>query len=303
MRLAPFALLLAAVSGLALAGPAGAAETGPQPVTAAIATFKLGDLTLTALRDAEFVAPNDAKIFGFGQEPAAIDKVLVANGAPAGSIRVSVDALLVRLPGHLALLDTGFGVNNKGVIIASLAKAGVAPDAITDVLITHSHGDHVGGLLGADGKSIFPKAAIHMAAKEWASVQAQPELAKFVAAIGPQVQTFDGDALILPGITSVTIAGHTPGHTGYEITSKGQSLLDIGDTAHSSILSLARPDWAMGFDSDKAVGAASRRATLARLAQRHELVFAPHFPFPGVGRVVAKGDGFTWAPDKALKVQ
>jgi hypothetical protein len=83
----------------------------------------------------------------------------------------------------------------------------------------------------------------------------------------------------------------------YEITSQGRKLLDIGDTAHSSIVSLAKPDWTIEFDADRAAGARLRRETLARLAASHELVFAGHFPFPGVGRVVRAGDGFRFVPE------
>lgn len=128
-------------------------------------------------------------------------------------------------------------------------------------------------------------------------MQSQAGAKSLVSAISSQVRTFEAGKQVLPGITPIAIDGHTPGHMGYEVVSKGHRLLDIGDTAHSSIVSLAKPDWTMGFDSDAAVGAASRRATLTRLSKTHELIFAPHFPFPGVGRIEAKGDGFIWRPD------
>ena len=92
----------------------------------------------------------------------------------------------------------------------------------------------------------------------------------------------------------MALGGHTPGHVGYEIVSNGARLLDIGDSAHSSIVSLARPEWTMGFDNDPVAGKSSRRDTLAMLAKTHELVFAPHFPFPGVGRIEASGEGYAW---------
>ncbi|HEY2481948.1 MAG TPA: MBL fold metallo-hydrolase, partial [Caulobacteraceae bacterium] len=114
--------------------------------------------------------------------------------------------------------------------------------------------------------------------------------------IAAQVRVFQPGAPVLPGITPIALYGHTPGHVGYEIVSDGQRLIDIGDIAHSPIISLAKPNWTIDFDEDRAAGASTRRAELARLAADRTLVFAPHFPFPGIGRVRRAGDGFSWAP-------
>lgn len=286
----------------ALLWSAAAHAAGPVPVDPAAVPFRVGALELVALRDAEFVAPNDGKIFGADAGPGAVARVLAAAGAPSHQITVDVDALLVKTSDRKVLLDTGFGYNLKGVLIASLAKAGVAPGDITDVLITHAHGDHVGGLVTAKGASTFPKAVIRMSAKEWASMQREASSALLVAVISPQVRTFEPGTEVVPGVTAIAIDGHTPGHVGYEIASGGHRLLDVGDTVHSSIISLAEPGWVMGFDSDPIVGKASRKALLARLAQTHEPIFSVHFPFPGVGTVEARRgadgakNGYRWVP-------
>jgi glyoxylase-like metal-dependent hydrolase (beta-lactamase superfamily II) len=269
---------------------------GPMAVAPASQSFKLGKLQLTALRDAQFVIHNDGKIFGGDVGTAAVAEVLKAKGLPDDRITLSVSALLVRTGHRLVLLDSGLGPKANGTLLASLKDAGVAPETVTDVVITHSHGDHVGGLVGADGGLAFPKAVIRMAAPEWAWMKDQKGNADLVKAIESHVQTFTPGQAIAPGVTPVALDGHTPGHVGYEIVSGKQRLLDIGDMAHSSVISLQRPDWAMGFDSDKAVAKATRRATLARLAKDQELVFAPHFPFPGVGHVTVDGDAFSWSP-------
>jgi hypothetical protein len=86
---------------------------------------------------------------------------------------------------------------------------------------------------------------------------------------------------------------------GYLISSDGQSLLDIGDVAHSAIVSLKDPQWTMGFDADPAAGRATRLRELARLAADHQLIFAPHFPFPGVGHVARSGSGYQFEPQPA----
>lgn len=287
----PLAALFAATM---LTAACGAAAQSPTPTAPEAKSFKLGELTLTVLRDAGFEAPNNGKVFAINADVAAVAKVLTQAGAPADKISLSVDALLARTPGHLALFDTGLGAANKGVLVQSLAAAGLAPGDITDVLITHGHFDHVGGLVDAEGKSAFPKATIRMASAEWASLKEQAPMKRLVDAIAAQVKTFEPDAALFPGVRAVAIKGHTPGHVGYEISSGGQTLLDIGDTAHSSIVSLARPDWVIAFDRDVPVATASRVALLKQLAASGGLVFSPHFPFPGVGKVEAAGEGFVW---------
>jgi glyoxylase-like metal-dependent hydrolase (beta-lactamase superfamily II) len=281
------------LSALALGSQALA---GPVPVDPGAVSFRLGELQLTALADNQFAFPNDGKIFGVDAGPAAVSAVLAKAGAPTDTVTVRVDALLVRGQGHVVLLDTGAGLSVHGVLQQSLAKAGVTPDQVTDVLITHSHFDHIGGLVGADGRPAFPKAAIRMSANEWAYLQTQDGSKAIAQAIAPQVKTFEPGQTVVPGITAVGLYGHTPGHVAYEIVSGGERLLDIGDSAHSSIVSLAEPGWIMQFDKDAQAGKAQRIDLLTRLSKSHEVIFAPHFPFPGVGRVEPQGQGFVWKP-------
>jgi glyoxylase-like metal-dependent hydrolase (beta-lactamase superfamily II) len=222
--------------------------------------------------------------------------VLKAHGAATDQIPLSVNALLAILPGHVVLLDTGLGPKVGGVLPLSLAEAHVAPASVTDILITHSHGDHIGGLLTKEGGLAFPNAAIRMSAPEWAFLQAKGNKA-VVDAIRPKVQPFEPGAEVVPGIRSVPLPGHTPGHSGYLIGAGKDALLDIGDTAHSSIISLAKPDWTIEYDTDADQGRAERKAELAKLAASHQRIFAPHFPYPGVGYVVKAGDGYSWQAD------
>jgi glyoxylase-like metal-dependent hydrolase (beta-lactamase superfamily II) len=284
-----------------LAAPAPALSEGPTMAAPGAVGFTVGPLSVTVLRDAGYVLLTDSGDLGASAGAGAVRRVLAAAGGPADEIRLSVDALLVRLPGHIVLIDTGVGPSAHGALQASLRLAGVAPGDVTDVLITHAHDDHVGGLLGADGKSAFQHATIRLSAREWTWMRSQPDARRLAAVIAPQVETFEPGRPILPGITPLALYGHTPGHVGYEIASRGAHLEDIGDTAHSSIVSLERPDWTGRIDEDPTAGAATRLRELKRLAASGERIFAPHFPYPGVGWIVARGRGYAWKPDPSLR--
>jgi glyoxylase-like metal-dependent hydrolase (beta-lactamase superfamily II) len=279
-----------------IAGVPAAMAQGPVTAPPAAKTFRLGALRLTALRDGGYFTPAASGDFGLKAGAAAVADILRKAGQPTDKVVMNVGALLVRMPGHLVLIDTGLGPAGHGVLPQSLALVGVSPTQITDVLITHAHSDHVGGLLATGGRSAFPRATIWMSAREWDWMKGQAGAKAAVAAIAPQVSPFEPGHPILPGVTPIALYGHTPGHVGYEITSHGQMLEDIGDTAHSPILSLAEPNWTEGLDEDPDAAAAARVRELKRLAANHELVFAAHFPFPGIGRIEPNGQGFSWKP-------
>jgi glyoxylase-like metal-dependent hydrolase (beta-lactamase superfamily II) len=121
-------------------------------------------------------------------------------------------------------------------------------------------------------------------------------MADLVKAISDRVKPFNAGAQVMPGITSIALPGHTPGHVGYEIRSGKEKFIDIGDTVHSSVVSLEEPKWDVAFDGDHAQAEKTRLKILKQLAKSQEALFAPHFPFPGVGHIEADGDHFRWAP-------
>lgn len=273
--------------------PAVAASEGVFP-------FKIGSLDAIALLDGANPVPNDNKIFGFGRTPEDVAAVLSAAGQPTDIMNLSLHPLLIKDGDRTVLIDAGAGAafgDKAGKLMGNLKAAGIDPASVTDVLISHSHPDHIGGLVTADGALAFPNATIRMSVAEWTFLQANADMAALVTAITPKVQTFAPGAVVAPGITSVGLAGHTPGHTLYEIASGNEKLLYAGDTAHQFVVSLAHPEWAMGYDGDKVAGTKQREAELAALAASGERVYFHHFPFPGVGHVQKAAQGYVWVPE------
>ena len=296
--------------GAAAPAPAPAPEAAPAKPASSKA-FMVGELSATSLRDGYLEFPNDNKVFGIGHTPEEVNALLTPAGLPTDKLQLGLDPLLVKTPDRVLLFDTGAASNfgpSAGQLPASLAEAGVDPNSVTDIFISHVHGDHVGGLVNAQGKLAFPNATIHISKPEWKFLTTvSADMAKqiglgtrdaLVAAIKPKVDAFAPGSQIVQGtVKAVEIKGHTPGHSGYLITSGPDSLLYVADAMHHYIISVQKPDWPMGFDSDQATGAKSRAALIADSAAKGQRIYAVHFPFPGIGKFEKRGDGFVWVPE------
>jgi len=266
--------------------------------------LQIGALEAYVLEDGHLVVPNDGQLFGLGRSTSETAEVLAAAGLPRDKIRLDIQCLLVKAGDRVLLFDTGLGDAmgaQAGHLLQSLALAKVAPGAVTDIFISHAHGDHVGGLVTKAGTLAFPVATIHMSAPEWALFQTDTEAdsKRVVAAIGAKVSTFEPGAQVLPLVKAVATQGHTSGHSSYEIGTddKAATVFYLGDVAHHSVISVQRPSWSIAADMDRPAAEAMRQATLAKLAADHARVFAAHFPFPGIGQVVAEGQGLVWKPE------
>jgi glyoxylase-like metal-dependent hydrolase (beta-lactamase superfamily II) len=299
MKLPVVALLIAAACSSPSSPPKAPAEAPGRAQR-----FQIGALEAYALADGHLDLPNDGKLLGIGRSPDETADVLAAAGLPRDTIQLDIQCLLVKEGDRVILFDTGMGeasLATTGQLLQSLALAGVAPAAVTDIFISHAHSDHVGGLVTKGGALAFPAATIHLSAAEWAAFQAEAETdqdaRRFVAAMGPKVAAFEPGAQVLPVVKAVATPGHTLGHSSYEIGTDADKVLYLGDVAHHSVLSLQPPTWSIEVDADQRVAEATRRATLAKLAADHARVFAGHFPFAGVGHVVADGEGFGWKPE------
>ena len=220
--------------------------------------------------------------------------------------------LVAKTDDHLVLVDTGAGdlAPTTGRLMQNLQKARIAPDEIDTVILTHGHPDHIGGNIDADGKPAFPYARYVMWKEEWdfwTSDQAEQKLdehvreilVKFARENLPPIQgkvaLFDREEEIVPGIRAVAAPGHTPGHMALEISSEGEHLMCISDAALHPI-HLEQPEWYAVVDFAPNQAVATRRQILQTIASQKALMLAFHFPFPGLGYIDVKDDGWQWQP-------
>jgi glyoxylase-like metal-dependent hydrolase (beta-lactamase superfamily II) len=316
------AISLILMASLALAACSRKTETSPpaaqeapaaaQTSPVAAGSFSIGELTATPLRDGGLEFPNDNQIIGVGKKPEDVAQVLSGNGLPTDKLSLTITPLLVKGADRVLLFDSGAGSNfgdAAGKLGQSMADAGIDAGSVTDIFISHIHGDHVGGLVNAEGGLAFPNATIHISAADWTFLQglkpetaAQlglPQHAKLLAAITPKVTPFEPNADLIPGVVkAVDIPGHTPGHSGYMIGSGADSLFYIGDAMHHYVLSVQKPQWPIAFDSDATVAEKSRTELLAHAAESGQRLYAVHFPYPCVGKIERRGDSYAWVAEQ-----
>lgn len=282
-----------------------AAAAPPAPVIAPFATaegvkpFTIGAFQAAALIDGGLTTPNDNKTLAVNKKKTEVDALLTANNLPTDQLSLSVQPLIVKTADKVLLFDTGAGPlfgPTLGKLPASLAAASIDPASVTDIFISHGHGDHVGGLV-LNNVLMFPNAAIHIQAAEWAAIKANAQMAPLVAVFGPKVVEFQPGADLVAGVKAVDIKGHTPGHSGYLISSGDQSLLYIGDTMHHSVISVQEPDWTIAFDGDAATAQASRKQVIESSAAGGQRIYAVHFPFPGIGKFTKQGEKYVWVAE------
>jgi glyoxylase-like metal-dependent hydrolase (beta-lactamase superfamily II) len=287
------------------------ADAAPGAPVGQFQRFKIGGYDAVALKDGGIEEPVDGKSFVVGQSNEAVGAVLKAGGAPADHFEFSIQPLLVHAGVYVLLFDTGAGKffgDIAGKLPESMMAAGEKPTSVTDIFISHAHGDHIGGLLTSTGALAFPNATIHMSAPEWkwlSGISADEaknfgiqQVSALVSAIKPKVVPFEPGADLIPGVvTAVELKGHTPGHSGFRIGSGTDSVLVFGDTMHSYLVSVRKPFWRVAFDGDMKLGVATRVALVKSSAASGQRLYAEHFPFPGIGKIVKDKDGASWQPE------
>jgi len=300
-----------------LAGSAAVAATlaGGVPFAARAAfgkgihKFALGDLQITILSDG--VLNVATRLLNRNKEPAAIEAALDGELSAPGQVQYGVNIVLVRSGADLVLIDAGAGGTwepTAGKLADRLTAAGVDPDSITKVVITHGHPDHLWGLVDEfDDSPRFGKAQHIMPAPEldyWrkVSVETLPQRMQGVAAgakrvigtIDERLAAVATDAEIASGIAYVPTPGHTPGHCSVRISSGSSGLIVTADTLFHPHVSFAHPDWQPVADMDGAAAVASRRRLLDMAAADGLQLAAYHIPFPGLGRVERHASAYRW---------
>ena len=282
-----FSLLLALPALLVLQTGLAKADDGPP------AHMRAGYVQRVPLGNASLISMVDA--------PTTFAPTLLAEEyrslMPEGTFHAVAKTWLLRAGDRVVLVDTGFGGlgGHDWGTLKTLEKEGVLPEDVTDIVLTHLDGDHVGGL-AKDGKAVFPNAVVHVskleydAWKDGRTNRAEDGMAFAMAQLAAcKVKTFAYDEELLPGITARDSHGHTPGHATIELAFDNNRFAILGDLMHIWTVQLANPDICTSYDMTPDEAAASRKSTLERLARENTLLGGMHFP--NIGRLTRNGDG------------
>ncbi len=269
--------------------------------------FKLGDFECVSISDGSHDYPLQDFFANVPKEQ--IEELLRQRNLPTDHITTPYTYLFVNTGEHRVLVDMGAGnlLPTTGRLVQNMKAAGIKPEQIDTVIITHAHPDHIGGILDDEGNPIFPSARYYMGKDEWnfwfseTAFAKAPEMFVKIARrnlepIKDRMSLLDHESEIVPGIGVIAAPGHTPGHMVVSVSSRDEQLLYIGDTVLYP-LHLEHPDWIPIYDILPEKAAASKRRIFDRAATEKAWVIGQHFPpFPSLGHVIKKGQGWQWQP-------
>ncbi|KKX29557.1 MBL fold metallo-hydrolase [Rhizobium sp. LC145] len=306
---AGMAFAAGAIASLPAAALAKAPIVGRQ--AAGYYRLRLGDYEVTALSDGTVPLPLP-KLYENIEESEA--EAILAGYFQPNPAQTSVNAYLINTGDRLVLIDAGTGTLMGpvlGKLVASIEASGYKAAQIDDVILTHIHADHSGGLT-VNGKRVFENAVVRVNRREaefWLKADAAakadpvlgPQIAQAEQCVGPYVEaglfeTFEDNAAPIPGFGSVLRAGHTPGHSAIVVGSKGEKIMFWGDIAHGDVLQFDRPEVTIEFDVDQKQAAATRAMAFAEAADQKYLVAGAHHAFPGIGHVRRDETNYQWVP-------
>ena len=274
--------------------------------------LRVGEIDVLVVSDG--VLPLPAATLATNAEPAELSDWLDQRLLPTDVFTWPLNVVVVRSGRQTVLIDTGVGDVypdfRAGQLAARLKAAGIEPASVTDLVLTHMHMDHVGGLLAKGLKgSLRPDVPIHIAAAEvefWASPDfshntfggvsdvLRSTARRFLDEYRSQLRTFETEREVAPGVVVCRTGGHTPGHSVVRLASGGDRLTFLGDAVFPD--HFVRPDWFNAFDHDPDEAVRVRVRLLRELAATREPLIATHLSFPSAGRVALSGNAFRWIP-------
>ena len=300
--------LTGAAAGALAVGAGTLASTAPASASARI-VHRSGELETLVVSDGHFVLP-----VGFlvtpEAPPAEREAVLKAAGQAGEQLQLVNNVAVIRSRSTMILVDAGTGPRHQptaGKLAVNLRAAGIEPAAITQVVLTHGHPDHLWGVLDADNEPIYPNTSYIVSAGEWATWSDPDVLQKLPAAlprerlvtgaknhfarIKDKVKMVRGGDEIVSGVRVIDTPGHTPGHLSVEVAG-GDGLLIAGDALTHALISFQYPSWKVPVDHEPDRGIATRLRLLDQLATDKRRLVCAHLPFPGSGFVERKDSAY-----------
>lgn len=274
--------------------------------------FRIGTMQAAIVSDGPLTLPSPTTIFSGVPEPDLFGALREAN-QPTDLIRVEQNSLLIDAGPHRLLFDNGMGTSTlfgkeSGRLIASLGEAGVTPESITHLVLTHAHSDHCWGTMRDDGVPNYPNAEIVLSRAELEFWESEPSgqgrrsiagVKKHLLPLRDRLRLIDDGEAVVPGIAAWATPGHTPGHMAYLFEGGSEPGWCLGgDFAFHHPVSYAFPSSHSLYDAEPERGAATRRWALDRLAGDRMRVIGYHHPWPGLGRVERAGTGFRFIADE-----
>ncbi|MEK6512444.1 MBL fold metallo-hydrolase [Myroides odoratimimus] len=277
-------------------------------------SVNVGDVKVTSLSDGSVDIDVD-QLFDSKEGVKASD--LIKNAYLVNPVEVSINAYLVQYDNKNILIDTGAGQifgDHAGKLVNTLKQYGVKPEEITDILITHIHVDHIGGLV-VDNQIVYPNATIHVneieynywmktmnsdkarsgLAKEQQKIVENVQKVVTVYANSKQIQTFkNNNGELLSLIEVLPTVGHTPGHTVFVLSSNGHSMYFWGDLVHVASVQFEEPFMINHFDEDIELAKRVRSAFYDKMVEGEYLIGGAHQSFPGFGRMRKVGKRYQW---------
>jgi len=290
-------------------------RSGPKELVPSRYALKVGEIDVMVVSDGVLSLPGE--MLGYNIDPAVRGAWLENNFLPPDTLEWALNAVVIKSGDRTILIDAGLGADpdlnlpRAGRLIQRLEAAGIDLPTVTDVVLTHLHMDHIGGLLAGGVKDrLRPELRIHLATAEaefWASpdfsrVSMPPGFPdalrrtakRFLNEYGSQLRPFEADCEVAPGLLVQRTGGHTPGHSVVRLASRGDRLTFAGDAVFQ--VGFEHPDWFNGFEHDPEEAARVRVRLLRELAANRESLVATHLSFPSVCHVAVDGDAFRWVP-------